>query len=103
MAEEQAAPSGAYLGYVFVAAIAIVSALIFAGLKAWPLLPTVLIGAVVQILFRTVKRTWRKSFDAAGKHTEAAWTQRDYRQLGLTYLVMSGVCAMWYGVGWLLR
>jgi hypothetical protein len=94
----------AYLAYTWAGALAIVACLITAGARAWPVLPTLLGGAVVQVSFRTVKRLWRRSFRA--RHDAAVaepWSRRDYQQLGLAYVVMVGVCALWYGIGWLVQ
>jgi hypothetical protein len=104
MAEGQGKePSLVYLCYMVVGALAIVATLIIAGLRGWSLLPTLLIGAGVQMFFRTVKRLWRNAFGQSHGTESTAWTRRDYQWMALSYIVMVGVCALWYGVGWLLR
>lgn len=94
----------AYLAYAWAGALGIVGCLITAGFQAWPLFPTLLVGAVVQVGFRTVKRLWRRSFRVPRETPDpTALSRRDYQQLLLLYLVMIGVCALWYGVGWLVQ
>lgn len=93
----------AYLVAAFVVGFGIVGLIGIAGAARWPLIPTLMIGAAAQTVFRVGKRCWRNVL--AGKHASASDDNRllsgsSTTTLALIYAVMIPASALWYGLGW---
>ncbi len=50
-----------YLVFVFGIGFGVIGVLIYAGFKRWNVWLTLLLGAIVQLVFRVTKRVWRNS------------------------------------------
>ncbi len=103
-AESDVVVSIPYLAYMYVVGFGIIGVLMYAGVNAWPFWLTVLIGGVVQLVFRIIKRTWKNSFSSTEisppEGPEQTLTRTDIRNLLIAYPTMVAVCALWYGIGW---
>ena len=103
--QQEGSPSMLYLAYTFGGALVIIATLIYAGIRGWPFVATVLVGALVQLGFRALKRVLRGGAAApeSGSAADSSWSLSDSRKLVLAYVVMIGVCALWYGIGRLIQ
>jgi len=95
--------TGSYLIFVFVVGIGTVAMIAYAGGSHWPLIPTLLIGAAAQTVFRIGKRTWSNALtgeNAVEGDENRLLSAAFIRTLALIYAAMIAVSALWYGVGW---
>ncbi len=102
--ESSTETSAFYLVFMFGVGFGIIGVLIYAGFNSWNVWLTLLLGAVVQLVFRVTKRMWRNSFsssdESAPEDSDREWTRTDIRNLLIAYPTMIVVCALWYGIGW---
>ena len=92
-----------YFLFIFVIGVGIVGIIAFGGGSHWPLIPTLLIGAAAQTVFRVVKTSWSNAL--AGEHASVEDDGRFLsvefiKNIALIYAVMIVVSAFWYGIGW---
>ena len=96
--------SVSYLVFTFGIGLGIIGVLIYAGFNSWNIWLTLLLGAVVQLVFRVTKRVWRNSLSSSDEsspdNSGTEWTKADVRNLLIAYPTMVVVCALWYGIGW---
>lgn len=102
--ESSVETSVSYLIFMFGVGFGIIGVLIYAGFNSWNVWLTLLLGAVVQLVFRVTKRLWRNSLspsdESSSEKSEREWTKTDVRNLLIAYPTMVVVCALWYGIGW---
>ena len=99
--------SAPYLVITFGAGIFLVSCLIYAGVKGYSFLLSILLGGIAQVLFRVSKRMWLNSLNpvintSRNKNllvTGIIETMPTVKVFGLLYLAMIAVSALWYGIG----
>jgi|GEM_PF-1778988 len=99
-----------YLLYTFIIGTLIISLLIFAGIKEYHLWPSVLLGGLVNTIFRVSKRTIKKNYSVDINNNEKSNLDTDSIStagvFSFMFLSMVIVSAFWYGVGvlgkWLL-
>jgi len=92
-----------YFIFIFVVGFGIVGMIAYAGGSHGLLIPTLLIGATAQTVFRVSKTSW--STVLAGGHASEEDDDRFLsvefiRNIALIYTVMIVVSAFWYGIGW---
>ena len=97
--------TASYTAFSLVVGIGLVAALTYAGYTGQPLIPTILVGAAAQTVFRIIKRSWKNSLTNLGPKDAGAEpaSNEHYKALILVFVAMIAVSALWYGVGWLLR
>lgn len=104
ISESSVETSVSYLAFTFVVGFGIIGVLIYAGFDSWNAWLTLLLGAIVQLAFRVMKRLWRNllspSDESSPEKSEKEWTNTDVRNLLIAYPMMIIVCALWYGIGW---
>jgi hypothetical protein len=89
-----------FLVYMFGVGLGLIVALGYAGYASWPFLATIAVGAVAQLLFRTIKRVWKNSLNVhGGSSSEEPFDLKFVRNLLLAYVAMLAVSALWYGLG----
>ena len=101
--EATQALSGSYLVFAIVLGFGIIGVIAVAGAMQWPLIPTLLIGAAAQTVFRISKRTWSNALagnNAAEGDGDRLLSAAFIKTLALIYAAMIAVSALWYGVGW---
>ena len=92
-----------YLVFVIVAGFGIVGMIATAGAMNWQLIPTLLIGAAAQTVFRIGKRTWSNALaseNVAEGDEDRLLSAAFIKTLALIYAAMIAVSTLWYGVGW---
>lgn len=103
-AESSVETSVSYLVFMFGIGFGIIGVLIYAGFNSWNVWLTLLLGAVVQLVFRVTKRLWKNSLSSSDASlpgdSDNEWTRADVRNLLIAYPTMVVVCALWYGIGW---
>ena len=90
----------AYLIFTNITAITLIILFVFSGYKYWAFFSTVMLGAVVQTIFRTLKRFWKNSIIC--KNTDEIQEISNtaaIKSYMFIYIIMLFVTAFWYGVG----
>lgn len=103
--DEAQSLTASYRAFSIVVGIGLVAALTYAGYAGLPPIPTILVGAVAQTIFRVSKRSWKRSLTNLETNDPGASpkTTEDRKALILVFVAMIAVSALWYGVGWFFR
>lgn len=92
-----------YILSVISIGVTLIIILIYSGYNDWPFIPTVMLGAVAQTLFRITKRVIKNKIQKTNTDTDSSNEEISnlsaIKTYGLIYIIMLFVTALWVGVG----
>ncbi|PHS35092.1 MAG: hypothetical protein COA91_10370 [Robiginitomaculum sp.] len=89
-----------YFIYLFVCGIGTIGWIVLGGIKHWPFITTVLIGAIITFIFRWIKTCWSNLLTEDNEATSNGDLKITTKTILIASAVMIAVASFWYGVGW---